>query len=149
MLKGQTARTRCGGRDETLLDREKSFAHDPDGSGHRPRIDIDRPHANTRHFRLLFSSPQDPALQRRRCQRDRLGDTNDGDDGSHRLSELQFATEKRFRLCRRARRLEGHHLPGALLEPISAVNLAAESRVQATEPQTLFHIAQLSYGTEL
>ena len=64
------------------------------------------------------------------------------------MSELQFATEKRFRLCRHARRLEGHHLPGALLEPISAGNLAAESRVQATEPQTLFHIAQLSYRTD-
>ena len=28
-------------------------------------------------------------------------------------------------------------------------NLVAASRVQATEPQTGFHIAQSSYGTEL
>ena len=135
--------------DETLFGREKSFAYDPDGSGHRPWIDIDRPHANTRHFRLLFSSPQDPALQRRRCQRDRLGDTNDGDDGSHRLSELQFTTEKRFRLCRHACRLEGHQLYGERLKTFSPGNLAAESRVQATEPQAGFHIALSSYRTEL
>ena len=42
-----------------------------------------------------------------------LGDTNDSADRSHRLGELQFATEKRLGLCPHARRLEGHHLDGA------------------------------------
>ena len=41
----------------------------------------------------------------------------DGADVSHRLGELEFATEKRFGLCPHARRLEGHHLDGARVGP--------------------------------
>ena len=46
-------------------------------------------------------------------------------------------------------RLEGHQLYGERLETFSPGNLAAESRVQATEPQAGFHIALSSYRTEL
>ena len=41
----------------------------------------------------------------------------DGADVSHRLGELEFATEKLFGLYPHARRLEGHHLDGARVGP--------------------------------
>ena len=78
-----------------------------------------------------------------------LGDTNDSADRSHRLGELQFATEKRLGLCPHARRLEGHHLTARESGLVWTGNLVAASRVKPTEPQILFHIAQSSYGTEL
>ena len=85
-------------------------------------------HTSARHFRLLFSPPQQRPVYTRRCCRVGLGDTSVVADVPHRSDVLQFGIQKRIRHCPHARRLEGQRHDGARVSTSRAEALGRRVR---------------------
>ena len=74
---------------------------------------------------------------------------NDVADAYDCADLLEFAICHISTLCSHPRRFAGQHRDRERDATDWTGNLVAAPRVQATEPQAGFHIAQSSYGTEL